>query len=327
MTHAPDRYDVLVLAGGPDAEREVSLQSAGAVAAALRASDRCDVRYEEVGHLDDASLASLLSGTQREVVFPVLHGPWGEGGGVQRLLERAGATFVGTGSRGAGAAMDKVRTKQVAAQLGVRVLDTAILDPGVMDAPPFDLPVIVKPVCQGSSIGMRACRDESDWAQAVVAARSSAMPMMVEPMLQGARELAVGLVCTGEERALRGVPIIEITPLKSQERDGLYDYEAKYIRDDTVYTPNPELAGGVGERVVAWTVSLAHALRVRHLCRADFLLDDDGRAVMLELNTMPGFTGHSLLPLACRSAGLAMEDLCPGLVERAWRDALTPSPA
>ncbi|GAB4516546.1 MAG: D-alanine--D-alanine ligase [Phycisphaerales bacterium] len=325
MNTPPDRLGVLVLGGGPDHEREVSIESSGAVAEALRADGRFSVRHELVGRLDRDALEALLAGGETGVVFPVLHGPWGEGGGVQRLLEGAGVAFVGSGSRASGAAMDKIRTKQVAAQLGVRVLDSAVLDPLVHDAPPFDLPVIVKPVCQGSSIGMRACRTEDEWASAVDDARAGSMPMMVEPMLGGIRELAVGLVSLAGSERLEGVPLVEITPAKDALRDGLYDYEAKYRRDDTRYTPDPDLPGGLAERLVAWTKSVAHALRVRHLCRADYLLDDEGRAVFLELNTMPGFTGHSLLPLACRHAGTALPALCAGLVHRAWLDARTPA--
>lgn len=322
-----ERFDVLVLAGGPDAEREVSLESARGVAEALEESGRCDVDYRVIDELDADGLACLGTRSEHEVVFPVLHGPWGEGGGIQRLLEESGRAFVGTGSAGAMTAMDKVRTKQIAAQLGIRVLDTAILDPGAMHAPPFALPVIVKPVCQGSSIGMRACRDIGTWDEAVRSAAADAMPMMIEPMLEGARELTVGLVQLSKDEAVTSLPLVEIAPEPTGTGLGLYDYEAKYRREDTRYTVHPSVPGGVEERVRAWTLALAHAIRVRHLCRADFLLDDTGRAVLLELNTMPGFTHHSLLPQAAGGRGISMADLCAGLVERAWRDSASPAHA
>ncbi|MEM1422824.1 MAG: hypothetical protein AAGH64_02360, partial [Planctomycetota bacterium] len=172
------------------------------------------------------------------------------------------------------------------------------------------------PVCQGSSIGLRVCRDDDDWARAV--ASVGAMPMMAEPMLEPVREVAVGLVARGEG-PLSPVPIVEIAP--SEAGGGLYDYKAKYERDDTVYTVGPELPDGVGERVAAWTRTVAHALGVRHVCRADFLVDDAGDAWFLEVNTMPGFTSHSLLPKACAHAGVDMPALCEGLVFRAWADA------
>ncbi|MEM1424725.1 MAG: D-alanine--D-alanine ligase, partial [Planctomycetota bacterium] len=108
-TETGGRPRVLVLGGGPDRERAVSIESAEAVAEALRAGGSCDVRHEVVDRPDESALRAMLAGDGRDVVFPVLHGPWGEGGGVQRVLESIGVAFVGSGSRGAGAAMDKVR--------------------------------------------------------------------------------------------------------------------------------------------------------------------------------------------------------------------------
>lgn len=116
----------------------------------------------------------------------------------------------------------------------------------------------------------------------------------------------------GGRSTLRALPFIEIIPA-----EGLYDYEAKYKREDTQYLIDPELPEGLGERLVRQTEALTRAMGIRHLCRSDFILDDDNRAWFLEINTMPGFTAHSLVPMAAAEVGLDAAKLCSHLVERA----------
>lgn len=299
---------VLVLGGGPDAEREVSLVSSRSVASALEASGKCRVEYRVIDRPGASELASMPG----DVVFPVLHGHFGEGGPLQDLLESGGRAYVGCGPRAARGAMDKVFTKSVAASLGIRVSPTAILDPRDVDVP-LPLPVVVKPVHDGSSVGLHLCRTGEEWARAraAVSADLRSKPervYLVERLLK-ARELTAGLL-DGEP-----LPLIEIRPAA-----GVYDYQAKYHRDDTRYMVGPELPAGVSERVRADASRLARALGVRHLARVDFLLDESGEAWLLEVNTMPGFTEHSLLPMAAGAVGLGMPALTWRLVELALRD-------
>lgn len=300
---------VLVLGGGPDAEREVSLRSSRAVSAALEQSGRFPVRYEVI---DRPTLAELkrLPG---DVVFPVLHGRWGEGGPLQDLLAQDGRPFVGCGPLAARLAMDKVATKSLALAIGCPATATAVVDPRD-DGAPLPLPFVVKPVHEGSTVGLFVCRTAAQWREAHRASVASGKACMVEPYIEG-RELTVGVV----DRAT--LPIIEITPA-----DGLYDYEAKYNRSDTKYQVNPRLPAGVADRVIADTVRLSAAMGVRHLCRVDFMLDAQGRPWLLEVNTMPGFTDHSLVPMAARAPapagpGLEMPALCARLVDLALRDS------
>jgi len=295
---------VLVLGGGPDAEREVSLAGAAAVAAALAQDGRWGVHLETIDQLDGASLASLPG----DAVFPVLHGPWGEGGPLQDALTADGRPYVGSGPDAARLAMDKMATKLIAAELGVRTPPVCALrsdDP----ACPLPFPVVVKPAHEGSTIALSVCRDEAAW----VAAWESALleprrAWMVERFVEG-RELTVGAL--GSE----SLPVIEIVPA-----DGLYDYDAKYARDDTEYVISPELPGGVEERIRRDAVRLVEALGVRHLARVDFMLDSANEPWLLEVNTMPGFTDHSLLPMAAAArtpTPLDMPALCARLVEMA----------
>ncbi len=301
---------VLVLAGGPDDERAVSLESAEGVAAALREAGA--VVHDET--IDRPTLDELAA-MPGEVVFPVLHGSFGEGGPLQDLLVGLGRPFVGSGPTAARLAMDKLATKLVSASLGIPTLPACVLS--AQDAVlSMELPVVVKPVHEGSSVGLHLCEDAAAWARAHEAASRDikARPgrvYMVEPMVRG-RELTVGVLERGGDVSV--LPIVEIAA-----PGGVYDYAAKYDRDDTRYVVEPELPGGVAARCRDAAVTLVRALGVRHLGRVDFLLDDEGTAWLLEVNTMPGFTGHSLLPMAARAAGMEMPGLCARLVRAAMQ--------
>lgn len=310
---------VLVLAGGPDAERPVSLRSALAVAAALREAGHL-VEHREIDLVDDDGLRSMPG----DVIFPVLHGPWGEGGPLQTLLERVrvetGRGYVGCGPVAARLAMDKLATKLAAGAAGVRTARACVVNrqDGVCG---IGLPAVVKPVHEGSSVGLMMCADEAGWSAAHAAVCGDATPgrvYMAESMIRG-RELTVGLVeCRGDGGGADGffdLPIVEIV-----SSSGVYDYDAKYTRNDTRYVVDPALPAGVGAGVRAAAVAVAREIGLRHLGRVDFLLDGDGVYWLLEVNTMPGFTGASLLPKAAGAAGLGMPRLVSELVSLAAAD-------
>lgn len=304
---------VLVLGGGPDAERDVSLNSARAIAEALLAAGFA-VERRTIERITADELARMPG----DVIFPALHGGWGEGGPLQDILESDGRPFVGSLSRPARLAMDKIAAKFVAMELGIPTPAAHVLD-WRDQVCPMQLPVVIKPVHEGSTIGLFLCRTPRDWTDARAAIADEAQraesprAYMIEPLVGGsagrARELTVGLL---DGRAL---PIIEIVPA-----EGLYDYEAKYTRNDTRYVLDPALPAGVAERVKEQTARIARAMGVRHVARADFLLDDSGAAWFLEINTMPGFTDHSLVPKAAAHLGLSMPDVCGNLVRMAQRD-------
>lgn len=296
---------VLVLAGGPDDEHPVSLQSAAGVAAALRDAGAA-VHDVTIQRPTQAELASLPG----EVVFPVLHGSYGEGGPLQDLLVADGRPFVGSGPVAARVAMDKMATKLVASSLGIATKPACVFKAGDRVSP-LDMPVVIKPVHDGSSVGLHLCHDAGAWgrAQEAVSRDIQARPgrvYMVESMVRG-RELTVGLL--EREGRLTALPLIEIAPT-----GGVYDYAAKYDRDDTRYVVNPELPDGVAEACCASALALAEAIGIRHLGRVDYLLGGDGGVWLLEANTMPGFTSHSLLPMAARASGLDMPALCAHLI-------------
>lgn len=299
---------VTVLGGGADAEREVSLESSSAIASALEDTNTFNINRLVIDTLDQDHLAQI----ETDIFFPALHGPWGEGGPLQDLLEADGRPFVGAGPRAARLAMDKIATKSIALSIGVPTTTSCVLTPAD-PACPLPLPVVAKPIHEGSTVGLFVCHTEADWRQAHTRAAATGRPYMIEPYIAG-RELTVSVLDGAP------LPIIEIIPA-----GGLYDYEAKYTRNDTTYTPHPALPPGVADRISAAAVQLFHALGARHLARIDFILDAAGIPWLLELNTMPGFTDHSLLPMAARAAPpgleLNMPELCAHLVNLALRDA------
>lgn len=304
---------VLVLGGGPDAEREVSIKSATGIANALKRHGEFEVDLRIIDRISAAELKAMPG----DVIFPYLHGPWGEGGPLQDILEQDGRPFVGSGARPSRTAMDKVATKAIAIDMGIPTTGFWILnfkDPVC----PGPLPVVIKPVHEGSTIGLHVCLSHVQYAAAVakIEAEQPQHPQrvyMIEPKIGGqgrARELTVGVI-DGE-----ALPIIEIRP-----KEGLYDYQAKYKRDDTQYILDPELPEAVSRKVKKAAVRLAKAIGCRHISRTDFMLDDNGTAWLLEINTTPGFTDHSLVPKAANHIGISQAELCGKLVRMAIRDA------
>jgi len=302
---------VLVLGGGPDAEREVSIQSARGVHAACgQAGLDAELLIIDTPKIDE------VRAWDADVIFPVVHGRFGEGGRLQSMLEDAGIAFIGSGSRASRRAMDKMGTKLAAARLGIPTPDATILDPDD-ERPPIHPPLVIKPVADGSSYGLHLCRDDKEWRQAIREVRGAHAEhpdrvSMVEPLVQG-RELTVGVLDNGSG-TLDALPIVEIAPAS-----GVYDHRAKYERSDTVYTVSPDLADGLAGDLERGSLGVCGAIGVRHLARVDFLLDAQGVAHMLEVNTMPGFTRASLFPKAALAHGLGMPGLCAQLVRCALR--------
>lgn len=309
---------VLVLGGGPDAEREVSINSATAIASALKA----DATFEPELKIIDRLTPDQLRAMKADVIFPYLHGPYGEGGPLQDVLEADGRPFVGSGALASRLAMDKVATKQAALMLRVATPPMFMLNPADTKAP-FNYPVVIKPVHEGSTVGLHIVTDQPAWERAITTIRAEATKgvvrtYMVEPKVGGtswARELTVGVLDNSP------LPIVEIKP-----KGGLYDYEAKYVSNDTKYVVDPELPPGIADAIKRDAVNLCRALQCRHIARVDFMLGADNRVWMLEVNTTPGMTDHSLVPKAALKLGMTMPALCRRLVELALRDAQPKTP-
>ena len=289
------RLAVTVLMGGPDAEREISIASGTAVATALNQTDKFDVDVQCI----ELPTAEEIANIKADVVFPVLHGPFGEGGPLQSMLELEGIPFVGSSSKVSHDAMDKVITKQIATQIEIRTPTWCVLtkDEPCAIAPPL----VLKPIDDGSSVDIVICYNDDQVASARNKLHQTRSSLLAEKYVSG-REITVAIV-DGTP-----LPIIEIIPPTDLKT---YDFAAKYERDDTEFIVNPCLPKNNCEKIA---LQLYEAMGVRDIARVDFLIDAEGEW-LLEINTMPGFTNHSLLPMAAKHAGIEMTELCAGLVE------------
>jgi len=292
---------VVVLIGGPDAERDVSIRSGTAVAEALTQSGEFEVRTAIIQHTNDSALTAM----QADVFFPVLHGPYGEGGPLQKILEHTGIPFVGSGSAESSAAMDKIQTKEIAQEIGIQTPNWCLLTE--KNECTIQLPLILKPIDDGSSIDMAICRNDEEYTCARRELQKTRKLLLAESYVRG-REITVGII---DENPL---PIIEIIPPKNSNT---YDYAAKYERDDTQYIVDPVLPA---HTCVEDSLKLYSTMGIKDIARVDFILNEDG-AWLLEINTMPGFTNHSLVPKASKHAGISMPELCATLVASALRRA------
>ncbi len=299
------RIRAAVLMGGVSSEREVSLHSGEGVAAALSAGG-FDVSRAV---FDDASLSSI-DGIDIDVAFVALHGAFGEDGGVQALLEEAGVAYTGSGPQASRDAMDKVVTKEKFAEAGISTARYVVLTAVPKDVEgeeifaKFGERVVVKPSEQGSSIGVSIVGSDG-FEEACEEALSYDGRAIVEPYIRG-RELTVGIV--GEE----ALPVVELRP-----KGAFFDYRAKYEKGQTECVVGPELPEGVEEEVNRQALGAFGCLGCRDLGRVDMILGDDGRVYVLEVNTIPGFTETSLVPMAAAAAGKDFPRLCGDIVEMA----------
>lgn len=298
-----DALTILVLAGGPDRERPVSLMSGEQVAAALRETGH-DVTLADANP-DDLGAVDSFRG---DVIFPIFHGGWGEGGGLQRELDRRGVRYVGCRAAAAGLCMDKVATKELAQRIGMPTPAFERVERG--SKPMLGPPVVVKPISEGSSIHMAICKSPHELAEAWAALSPSYPAMLVERYVKGP-ELTVGVLGTGDDAIT--LPVIHIIPAVAY-----YDYDAKYTSDATRYSF--DYAPEVCARAQTMALELYRAADCRHMARVDFIVDETtSTPLLIEINTLPGFTTHSLLPMAARESGLPM----PKLVDKLVRMALT----
>lgn len=287
---------IAVLKGGISAERDVSLKSGSAIANALKS-----VGYD-VTEVDVVSKDFTIPGGI-EAVFIALHGTFGEDGGAQARLEELGVPYVGAGVEASRIAFDKLLTEQVLQKAAVPVPQSETLRAG--QARTLPLPVVVKPPREGSSVGCHLVFDEADWDEAFAEALIHDEDVLVQRFISG-REFTVGIVADDV------LPVVEIVP-----ESGWYDYAAKYEADTTRYEVPAELDPKKSAEMQAMALKTFEALGCRGFGRVDFRMTPEGGLYVLELNTIPGFTSHSLLPKAAAAAGIDFSALCSRIVQTA----------
>ncbi len=317
--------------GGRSSEREVSLHSGRSVVEGL-SPDRYEVREIEIGadgrwelprpvgrsELGEvgASLPVPAAGNGGveplggvDVVFPVLHGPFGEDGTVQGLLELAGVAYVGAGVTASALAMDKDLFKSVMRDKGVPVARSVTLRAGEKAESPYGFPCVVKPARLGSSVGISVVRDEQDFAAAIELAFAHDEKILVEEFLDG---VEVECSVLGNADPIASVPG-EIVPLASD----WYDYEAKYADGGMELVIPPRVPAESAERVRELAVAAFVASDCEGMARVDFFVRPDGEVVVNELNTIPGFTATSVYAKLFEASGISYPDLLDRLVELA----------
>lgn len=291
----PAKLKVAVLAGGISGEREISLRSGKAVAQALRS---VGVRVLEVD-VQERGIA-VTPGT--EICFLCLHGAYGEDGEVQAELESKGMAYTGSDAAASALAFDKMKAKEAMVSAGIPMAESECWSKENSWSPPY----VLKPVADGSSLGVHLVRTEKESAEARKAAAKWRTPMMIERLVEGA-ELTVGIL--GD----KALPVVEVRPGK-----GFYDYTNKYTAGATQYLCPAPIEKSKAAEMQELALQAHRALGCDVLSRVDLILDAEGKPVVLEVNTLPGMTDLSLLPRAARAGGVDFAELCLKILDLSW---------
>lgn len=295
---------IIVLMGGPSSEREVSLNTGNAILAALQSKG-----YNAIGlELDPPRLFEQLKEHQGEVVFNAIHGKFGEDGYLQGALELLDIPYTGSGVLASAIAMDKAVSKQIFKAEEIPTPPAKLFKKEEINSTTkgniiaeFGLPVVVKAVAQGSSIGVTIAENDIELSAAIEIAKKYDNNILIEQYIKG-RELTVAVMGSADITVL---PIIEIVP-----HSGKYDYQSKYTKGATDYLVPAQLTQTVADKVTNIAENTFKALGCKGVARVDFMLDQAENPYVLEVNTIPGMTATSLVPKAAKSAGITFEDLC-----------------
>ncbi len=297
---------VAVVMGGSSAERDISVQTGSGVMRAL-----VDLGYDAHSLDYDGRFIDAIREIDPDAVFNALHGPGGEDGQIQGILEYLRIPYTGSGVEAAALAMDKHLTKKLCAGEGLPTAawDLFDLTGGTLPLLPgsLDLPLVIKPRFEGSSAGVAIVKTHEQWTQAMIAAAHEYTEVLAEEFVNG-REFTCGVL--GEE----ALPIVEIIANK----DAFYSYDAKYGAGGSTHIVPAKIDGDLAARLQMLALSTHRLLGLRDCSRTDFIVTSAGRPYILEINALPGLTPASLLPDACAAVGITY----PALVERLIRFAL-----
>ncbi len=316
-----EEKNIAVLMGGISPERKISLQSGKAVANAL---EKTDSHVIKIVVNDD--LVSELDNYKIDVAFVALHGHFGEDGGIQEVLESKDIPYTGSGVSASRLTMDKVKSKEIFIKNNIPTPDyfavstTQSMSEIVKSVKKLKLPVVTKPVSNGSSIGISIIREYDELPDGIKHTGSQSTEALIEKYI-GGRELTVSIL---DDKAL---PVIEI-----KTSTGFYDYDAKYKSKNTQYiilesaeeSSECTLSHAVYDRVQELAIRAHNSLGCCTFSRVDMILGNDGEIYILEANTIPGFTERSLLPKAAAAANISFTELCSIIVGEAFKHAFSP---
>jgi D-alanine-D-alanine ligase len=307
------KLNLALLSGGISSEREVSLNSGDQVFEALDKEKYNILRYDPKTDLE----RMIIDAPRIDAALIILHGPYGEDGTVQGLLDLLRIPYQGSGVLGSAVAMNKIASKQFYEKAGVPTPPYLVLQNGGdmnLDScvSKFGFPMVVKPVVGGSSVGMSIVRSESDFQPALDAAIAEDKAVLIEPYIEGI-ELTVGVI---GNRDLEAFPVIEIVPDDAHE---FFDYEAKYSAGVTEEICPARIDAEMTRKAQSYAKLAHQALFCKGYSRTDMILKDQDIYV-LETNTIPGMTATSLLPQAASAAGLNFSQLLDRLIELSLED-------
>jgi len=302
MTSIKKKAKVAVVMGGTSAEREISIRTGSGVMRALH-----DLGYEAQSLDYDARFIDAIRRLEPDVVFNALHGPGGEDGQIQGILDYLRIPYTGSGIEAAALAMDKHLTKKLCAAEGLPTAawDVFDLTGGTLPLLPgsLDLPLVIKPRFEGSSEGVTIVKTHEQWSQAMIDAAEEYSEILAEEFIAG-REYTCGVL--GEE----ALPVIEIIA----NRDDFYTYEAKYGTGGSTHIVPAHINEDLAARIQMLALSTHRLLGLQDYSRTDFIVSNEGRPYILEINTLPGLTPTSLLPDACNAIGISYDALIDRLV-------------
>ena len=295
------KLKITVMLGGPSAEREVSLRSGAQVGKALRSLGH---QVHDLDPRDDSWV--LPAGT--DLVFLALHGTYGEDGTVQRRLEELGALYTGCDAEASRIGFDKALTKERCVAAGVPTARFTVIDkPNASWPMGWNPPVVLKPLRQGSSVGLQFVERVEDWSKSLAEAMRHDSQVLVEEKISG-RECTVGVL---DKQVL---PILEVRP-----KTGIYDYRTKYTVGTTEYFCPAPFDAETTKRIESAALGAFAAIGGRDYSRVDVMVRANGDPVVLEVNTLPGMTATSSLPKVAAAAGIGYAELCQRMVDLAVR--------
>ena len=293
---------IAVVMGGTSAEREISIQTGSGVMRALH-----DLGYEAQSLDYNERFIEAVRELEPDVVFNALHGPGGEDGQIQGILDFLRIPYTGSGIEAAALAMDKHLTKKLCAAEGLPTAawDLFDLTGGTLPLLPgsLDLPLVIKPRFEGSSEGVTIVKTHEQWSHSMIDAAQEYTEVLAEEFI-GGREFTGGVL--GEE----ALPVVEIIA----NRDDFYSYQAKYAAGGSTHIVPAKISEDLTARIQMLALSTHRLLGLRDYSRTDFIVSKEGRPYILEINALPGLTPTSLLPDACNSAGISYEALIERLV-------------
>jgi D-alanine-D-alanine ligase len=296
MSH---KLNIAVMLGGPSAEREVSLNSGAGVVNALRSLGH------SVTEVDPKDGTFVLP-KKTDAVFLALHGTFGEDGTVQHELDKLGVPYTGCDSEASRLAFDKVLTKQRCLETGIPTAKFVVVDSEKMPWPMgWQPPVVVKPVRQGSSVGLQFVDRVADWSDALREGFRYDSQLLAEEKIVG-RETTVGILADA------ALPVVEVRP-----KSGGYDYRNKYTAGNTEYFCPAEFDAATTRAIQDAALGAFRAVGGRDYARVDVMVRATGEPVVLEVNTLPGMTETSLLPKAAAAVGLNYAELCQKMIDLA----------